>query len=120
MAAYWGEYFSTGNVYTLTDETTYERAMYVNENTTIAEAQKNGYSTGVVFKGTATILKAYERKFATTSHEEAYVEKIAWSTEDLKEDDLYICIKECLIKILNPFNNFLFKNQWVENWKVTL
>ena len=93
LAAYWGEYFSTGNVYTLTDETTYERAMYVNENTTIAEAQKNGYSTGVVFKGTATILKAYERKFATTSHEEVYVEKIAWSTEDLKEDDLVYMYK---------------------------
>lgn len=86
LAAYWGEYFSTGNVYTLTDETTYNRAMYVNENTTIVDAQKNGYSTGVVFKGIATILKAYERKYATKANKETYVKEIAWSSEDLDED----------------------------------
>ncbi|MBV4242362.1 Mfa1 family fimbria major subunit [Parabacteroides johnsonii] len=39
----------------------YEIVGYTEENTTDKEAQLNGYSTGVIFKGVATILKAYTR-----------------------------------------------------------
>lgn len=78
LSAYWATYFNGS--YKLTEQTTYDRVQYVNENTTIQNAQKNGYSTGVVFKGTATMLKAYERKFSSTEdNADVYVTSIAWS-----------------------------------------
>lgn len=39
----------------------YKLVCYTKENTTSKQAQKNGYSTGVVFKATATIKKVYQR-----------------------------------------------------------
>lgn len=94
LAEYWATYFAAGFSHTLTTKTTYGRVQYVNENTAIQNAQKNGYSTGVVFKGTATILKAYERKFSSDEDDsQTYVKEIAWSTENLETTDVIYMYK---------------------------
>lgn len=92
LAGYWSTYF-TGSSQLADDDTKYTFVKYVNENTTTQKAQKNGYSTGVVFKGTATILKAYVRTFSTDDEMsgDRYVTGIAWSEKKLEAtDEVYI------------------------------
>lgn len=61
---------------------------YVKENTTKQEAQVNGYSTGVVFKGTATLSKVLQLTEATTEGDVKYYD--GYKLVDLVKDASFV------------------------------
>lgn len=61
---------------------------YVKENTTQQDAQVNGYSTGVVFKGTATLSKVLQLTEATTEGGTKYYD--GYKLVDLVKDASFV------------------------------